>query len=524
MKAHLGCRSCFAVFVSMAVLALAAGTVNSATIEVTYQVSAGADDGYAWSATEQDIGSGFLMIGDDRTYTTPYYLSAMRFTNIAIPRSATIISANIKISSINTDYRGQVCGVIAAEASDNPADFNGRLVGGAALTTATVAWDFKDAWSPDTQYISPDISNIVQEVVNRPGFGSGNSIAIYYSTRDLSGKARSFASYEYSPASAAGLEITYEYYTISGTVKTNRGVPLEGVQIDAGSDIESTVTDASGYYELYVPVGWSGQVKATNSTAWGFNIKTQLYTNVTTNQVNQNFTIFYPSISGTVMKEDGTPLAGATVTIDSVGSSYITDANGYYEIAVPYHWYGTVSANLVGYYFINKSYTHVTTDQTNQNFTAFQPKISGYVTDSNGIGVENVTVSADNSGGSDTTDATGFYEITVPYDWSGTISVSKTGWGFTEWSHGYTDVTSDLVNQDFTAFQPVISGYVKDSGGTGVEGVLVSADNNGGSDTTGPNGYYEVTVPYDWSGTVVPGKTGWNITPLSRSPAKPAGI
>lgn len=516
MKAPLSCKSCLTVFVSMVVLCLTVETVNSASTTVNYQVSASADDGYAWSVAEQDISSSYLMIGDNRTYSSPFYMSAMRFTNIGVPRSAAIINARLKISSINTDYRGQVCGVIAAEASDNPADFNGRLVGGAALTTATVAWDFKDAWSPDTQYISPDISNIVQEVVNRPGFGSGNSIAIYYSTRDLSGKARGFASYEYSPASAAGLEITYEYYTISGTVKTNRGVPLEGVQIDAGSDIESTVTDANGYYELYVPVGWSGQVKATNSTAWGFNIITQSYTNITADQVNQNFTIFYPNISGTVMKEDGTPLAGATVTIDSVGGSYITDANGYYEIAVPYHWYGTVSANLVGYYFINKSYTHVTTDQTNQNFTAFQPKISGYVKDGTGSGVEGVQVSADNGGGSDATDATGYYELRVPHVWSGTVTPSKTDWGFSPANQTYSNVSSDQVNQDYTAFQPKISGYVKDGSGTGIEGVSVSADNAGGSDTTDTTGYYEIIVPYGWTGTISVSKTDWNLTPSSR--------
>ncbi|MHC4196026.1 MAG: hypothetical protein ACYSQZ_08835, partial [Planctomycetota bacterium] len=100
--------------------------------------------------------------------------------------SATITSAYLKINSINTDYRGRIYGVIAAEASDNPADFSGRLIGNATLTTASVAWDRKTAWSPDTQYTSPDISNVVQEVVNRPGFSNGNSMAIYYSTRDLS--------------------------------------------------------------------------------------------------------------------------------------------------------------------------------------------------------------------------------------------------------------------------------------------------------------------------------------------------
>ena len=255
---------------------------------VTYQVSAGPDDGFAQSAAVQDITSAFLKIGDDRTYAVPYQMSAMRFNNVDIPRSATITSAYLKITSINTDYRDQIYGVIAAEASDNPADFSSRLISNAVLTTASVAWDFKDAWSPDTQYISPDISNVIQEVVNRPGFGSGNSIAIYYSTRDLSGKGRSFASYEYSPSSAAVLEITYETYTISGYVKTSDATAVESVSISAGFDIEGDVTDATGFYELKVPLGWSGTVIPTFE-GWGFEPSERMFHNVLMDKTNQDY-------------------------------------------------------------------------------------------------------------------------------------------------------------------------------------------------------------------------------------------
>ncbi len=61
-----------------------------------------------------------------------------------------------------------------------------------------------------------------------------------------------------------------------------------------------------------------------------------------------------------------------------------------------------------------------------------------------------------------------------------------------------------------------ISGYIEESDLTPVEGVLVSADSGGGSDTTDVNGYYEVTVPDDWSGTVTPTKPEYTSTPTSR--------
>ncbi|MHC4737990.1 MAG: right-handed parallel beta-helix repeat-containing protein [Planctomycetota bacterium] len=485
----------------------AGGTANSATTTVSYQVSAGTDDGFAQSAAVQDITSAYLKIGDENTYAVPYQMSGMRFSNVNIPRSATIISAYLKINSINTDYRGQIYGVIAAEASDNPADFSGRLIGSAALTTASVAWDYKTAWSPDTQYTSPDISNVVQEVVSRPGFSSGNSMAIYYGTRDLSNKARSFASYEYSPASAAVLEVTYETYTISGQILTTEAAPLEGVNISAGGDIEGDETDASGYYELKVPPSWSGTV-SVSKTGWGFTEFSHSYSSVSSDLLSEDFTAFQPVISGYVKDGGGTGIEGASVSADNGGGSDTTDATGYYEFTVAYNWMGTVSANLAGYNFTSKIYdSPVIADQTNQDFTGFQPTISG----STGISGATVTFS-----GIGSVVSTPSYSVTVPYGWSGTVEASLAEYNFPESPRGYTNVTADMTGQDFTPYQPTISGYVKDGGGTGIEGVSVSADNGGGSDTTDAAGYYEITVPYDWTGDVSVSKAGWDITPSSR--------
>ena len=426
---------------------------------VSYQVSAGADDGFAQSATVQDTTAGHLKIGDERTYALPYQMSGMRFTNINIPRSATITSAYLKITSINTDYRGQIYGAIAAEASDNPADFSSRMIGNAALTTATVAWDFKDAWSPDTQYISPDISNVIQEVVSRSGFSSTNSIAIYYSTRDLSGKARSFASYEYNPVSAAILEVTYETYTISGHILTTEATGLAGVTVSAGADIESDVTDATGYYELKVPLGWSGTA-IVNKSGWDITPLSRVYSNITSDLSTEDYIAYQPKISGYVKDGGGTGIEGVLVSADNGGGSGTTDATGYYEIVVPYDWSGRITPNNPplgwGFLPIDRSYYRLTFNVPDQNFTTFQPYISGYVVDGSSERVPGVAVSADNGGGSDTTDANGYYRITVPYNWSGTISVIKAGWDITPTTRAYNNVIRNLPSQNYIAYQLTI--------------------------------------------------------------------
>lgn len=64
---------------------------------------------------------------------------------------------------------------------------------------------------------------------------------------------------------------------------------------------------------------------------------------------------------------------------------------------------------------------------------------------------------------------------------------------------------------------PIISGIVQDAQGNAVQDVQLTADNDGGSAASGPDGTYALTVPIGWSGTVTASKTGWYILPGSRS-------
>ncbi len=62
-----------------------------------------------------------------------------------------------------------------------------------------------------------------------------------------------------------------------------------------------------------------------------------------------------------------------------------------------------------------------------------------------------------------------------------------------------------------------ISGYVATADGAGIDGVLISEDQDGGWDVTDTDGYYRLPVRYGWSGTVTPTKTGYEFGPASRT-------
>jgi lysophospholipase L1-like esterase len=85
------------------------------------------------------------------------------------------------------------------------------------------------------------------------------------------------------------------------------------------------------------------------------------------------------------------------------------------------------------------------------------------------------------------------------------------------WSN--TSTANQLVHSA-AAFTPVgciISGNILEPDGLPISNVLVSADPNGSSGTTDPNGCYRVWVPCCWSGTVTPTKTECAFKPLNRT-------
>lgn len=186
------------------------GKSNTATVRISvqrevtveYQVSAGADDvsGMKYS-TYQELNSASLSIGS--------YMDAMRFRGVQIPPGATIKSATLSICSYTLDLTGRITAKLQAEASDNPGDFTARRISNVKGTTASRAWNWDAAWNPNTWYESPDIGQVLQEVINRPGWSAGNALVILYMSSDYEADRR-FWAYDGAPDKAARLKITYE--------------------------------------------------------------------------------------------------------------------------------------------------------------------------------------------------------------------------------------------------------------------------------------------------------------------------
>ncbi len=307
---------------------------------------------------------------------------------------------------------------------------------------------------------------------------------------------------------------------LSGSVKTEGDVGIEGVTITfSGGEGEAT-TDADGNYSHSVSYGWSGT--ATPSLAgYGFTPSSREYAEITSDQTNEDYTGFIVYIiSGFIRDGGGEGIDEVTITFSNNGGEVLTAADGSYSHAVKEGWSGTATPAKNCYSFVppSQDYTNVSSDHTNQDYTGtfLIYTISGTI--------RMASTSAPLSGvvmsglpGNPVTDASGYYETTVDCGWSGTVTPTLLRTVFTPAAQDYDDVHSDQTNQDFWAYPGwIISGLITTTEGEGMAGVTIAFSPDGGTAATIADGSYSHTVIEGWSGTATPSIAGYVFTPSSR--------
>ncbi len=148
----------------------------------------------------------------------------LRFQNVTIPQGATITDAYIQFT-VDETTSGTTNLTIYGEDTDNAptftaADYN---ITSRLKTTASVAWNNVPAWTSvndagaDQQ--TPDISSIIQKIVSRAGWVSGNDIVII-----VDGTGSRIAESYYGDSDAAPL-LVVDYTVPLGTL-TSDSAPL----------------------------------------------------------------------------------------------------------------------------------------------------------------------------------------------------------------------------------------------------------------------------------------------------------
>ena len=178
----------------------------SRSAQVERRVSDGLDD-----AEQQTAGSMYLdstdleLLYDGATEQTV----GMRFRSIAIPRGATITKAYVQFQVDEPDS-GPTTVTIHGEDADDADAFSSATsnITARPLTTASVSWTVP-AWvtpgEAGSDQQTEDISEIIQQIVDRDDWRSGNAMALIFSG---SGE-RTAEAYEGNPSAAPRLHIEY---------------------------------------------------------------------------------------------------------------------------------------------------------------------------------------------------------------------------------------------------------------------------------------------------------------------------
>jgi hypothetical protein len=146
-------------------------------VKLDTAVTVGSDDAEEKASGSMSITGGDLeLVQDSSTQKV-----GVRFPGLAIPQGATIVAAWIQFQADETQSEATNL-TIRAHAADNAPTFTTTKfsVSGRPRTTAAVTWT-PPAWNVVNEASlpqrTPDLSAVIQEIVNRPGWASGNAIA-----------------------------------------------------------------------------------------------------------------------------------------------------------------------------------------------------------------------------------------------------------------------------------------------------------------------------------------------------------
>ncbi|MBN2415471.1 T9SS type A sorting domain-containing protein [bacterium] len=165
---------------------------------------------------------------------------------------------------------------------------------------------------------------------------------------------------------------------------------------------------------------------------------------------------FNPTVSGVVFfYPSHTMIQGAVITFSGLGTA-TTNAGGYYAKEVPAGWSGTLTPSVTGLDFDTLSYslTNVVSDVLYRDFWIIGDPvlpISGRIySDGGAAPLAGVSVSASGGTGTTVSDGAGFYMLSVPYTWTGTVTPSHGSYAFSPASRSYTGITHGYLDQDYT--------------------------------------------------------------------------
>lgn len=221
--------------------------------EINVRVSHGDDD------AEEEVSNGDVhRTSSDLEMTWDDYedrdnqVIGLRFLTISIPSGAVITNAYIRFKAKDKEENDTDL-VIKGEDSDDAVRFtdtDGDITS-RPLTDASVAWNNLSTWNNNGLYDTPDITTIVQEIINRDGWESGNDMVFIISgsgqrradSYDGSSSDAPLLHVEYSLSSTPFIDVDKNLLTPSCFVGTNPDDDILTITNSGTADLNYNLSD-----------------------------------------------------------------------------------------------------------------------------------------------------------------------------------------------------------------------------------------------------------------------------------------
>jgi PKD repeat protein len=182
-------------------------TVTDPSILITVEipVAAGSDD-----AEEKQSGSMRLTSSDlELTFDGTQQTVGMRFNGVVVPQGASVVNAYVQFQ-VDEESTNSASLMIEGQDIDDAPTFasSSGNISSRTRTTASAGWTplpWTTVGEAGLDQQTPDVSSVIQEIVNRPGWTSGNSLVII-----ITGTGKRVAdSYNGNQAGASTLHVEY---------------------------------------------------------------------------------------------------------------------------------------------------------------------------------------------------------------------------------------------------------------------------------------------------------------------------
>jgi type IV pilus assembly protein PilY1 len=199
----------------------------------------------------EERSDGYQSTGTELTFrdSSNKYIG-VRFRNIALPQGASILNAYLEFTAYQSSYNSYASFNIAGVDQDDPSNFRSypRFLLRDKPKTTAVAWSSIPRWYRNYTYQSPPVTSIVEQIVGRAGWTSGNEMMFVFS--DFVG-VRGAYTYNGRPSGTVSLVVEYQGNATPGSTSTVRELlvsQVDSLSASGMTPIVDTLYEAASYY------------------------------------------------------------------------------------------------------------------------------------------------------------------------------------------------------------------------------------------------------------------------------------